>query len=156
MTGFEVATLAAAVVAAAAAVWNTGLPTRLRNHLRQRRALRQQRKRQEERVRLFAAEADLQEMEDRFDELVETYHRRNVPPDLRALWGRVFRLASRSPVKQPFRFGSLVIQTWDSAMRINKGDRSIADVEWMDMARRPVLPMPLITGSTEAVVVVKE
>lgn len=156
MTGFEIATLTAAVVAAAAAVWNTGLPARLRNHLRQRLSVRQERKTQEERVRLFAAQSDLQEIEDRFDELFENYESRSVPPDLQALWGRVFRLASKSPVRHPFRFGSLVIRTSDPAMRIRKGDRSVADVEWMSMATRPVLPMSLITGSMEAVEVVKE
>jgi len=41
-------------------------------------------------------------------------------------------------------------------MRIDKGDRYVADVEWMDLSRLPVLPPQLIGGPMEAVVVVKE
>ena len=156
MTAIEITTVTASVIAATAAVWSTGLPTRARNLLRHKHALRRERLEQEARILRFSAEPDLQAMEDRFDELFEAHQARNVPPELRALWGRVYRLASKSPVKRPFRFGSLTIQTWDFAMRINKDDRSVADVEWMDPSRMPVLPMPLITGSMEPVATVRE
>lgn len=94
-------------------------------------------------------------MEDRFDELFDAHRARDVPVELVELWRRVYRLASAAPVRHPFRFGTLEIQVVQPHMRIDKGDRYVADVEWMDLSRRPVLP-PQLIHPTGAVGVVKE
>ena len=125
MTEITVLGSAAAIIVAVITIWNTapvrGLSLRIRVAVLTRRA----RKAQRERVERFAAEPRLQEIEDRFDELVAAYRAKSIPDCLGALWSDVYRLAGAAPVGAPFQYGTLVIHRDMGVITIERGPVSI-------------------------------
>ena len=140
MTVLAILGYVAAIVVAVITIWNTATISRLRLRVRTALYARRERKQLAERIKRFAAEPALVEIEDRFDELHKAFESRDVPFDLRGLWAKVFRLAGRAPVKPPFQYGELVLH-WDmSAMTIRKGAASITGWEELDPLRIPPPP----------------
>ena len=132
-----------ALIVALITVWNTA--TVSRHRLRLRHAVRARRERRElaRRVASFASEPALIEFEARFDEIAEAYQAKQIPHDLRVLWGQVFRLAGESPFGRPFRYGPLEVHQDMNAMTVRNGFRSITGRDWLEG-----YPLPLSTRST--------
>lgn len=140
MTVLAILGYAAAIVVAVITIWNTATVSRLRLRVRASLYARRERKRLTERIKRFAAESALIEIEDRFDELHSAYVSRDVPYDLRVLWTKAFWLAGKAPVGPPFRYGALEFH-WDmSAMTIRKGSASITGRDELDPLRIPPPP----------------
>jgi len=130
----------AAIIVAVITVWNTatigGQRRRIQGAVRarrERRALARQKAR-------FASEPALVEFEARFDELADAYEAKQLPHDLRVLWGQVFRLAGESPVGRPFRYGALEVHQGMNAMTVRTGSRSITGRDWLEVYPIPLAP----------------
>ena len=140
MTVLAILGYVAAIVVAIITIWNTATASRLRLRVRAALYARSERKQLTERIKGFAAEPALVEIEDRFDELHSAYISRDVPYDLRILWTKTFWLAGKAPVGPPFRYGALELH-WDpSAMTVRKGAASITGWEELDPLKIPPPP----------------
>lgn len=145
-----------AIIVAAITVWNTNTVSRQRR--RAQRAVRERRERRElsKQKKSFASEPALVEFEDRFNELADAYEVKQIPRDLVALWGQVFRLAGDSPVGCPFRYGALEVHQEMIAMTVRKGSRSITSREWLEVYPIPLAPRSAIKPSSAPIPVIKD
>ena len=111
MTVLTILGSVAAIIVAVVTIWNTATFSRLRLRVRAARHARRERKRQAESIKRFGADPALREIEDRFDELHDAYTSKDVPYELRVVWTKVFRLAGEAPVRPPFQYRALVLQS---------------------------------------------
>ncbi|MDE2893749.1 MAG: hypothetical protein OXN86_14745 [Chloroflexota bacterium] len=145
-----------ATIVALITIWNTAPVSRQRFRLQ--RAVRARRERNEvaNQIDLFATEPALIELEARFDELADAYEAKQIPHDLGVLWAQVFRLAGKSPVGRPFRYGALEVHQEMIAMTVRNGSQSITGREWLEVYPIPVSPRSAVNPPSVPIPAIKD